>query len=180
VTPKQPIPPIELVQGTHIVISGVFDAGVYYVEAPQDHRPVFIMPWKGNTLIGTTERTVTGAPEEFLPAEEEIDYLLETLQRYFPHRTPQRDQIVERFAGTRVLPANGGNHSAKRRETTFAIDNPTRPRILTIFGGKLTAYRATAEKVLNSISPSLGVREGGVDTHSIRLFIDKTDFEVVN
>ncbi len=179
VTPKQSTPPIELVQGTHIVVPGALQAGVYYVEAHQDHRPVFIIPWKGNTMVGTTERTVTGAPGEFLPAEEEIDYLLETMGRYFPHRTPRKDQIIERFAGTRVLPVNDGEHGSKPRETIFATDNSTHPRIVTILGGKLTAYRATAEKVLKTISPSLSVPERGGNTQSIRLSVARSGVESV-
>lgn len=179
VTPKQLTPPIELVQGTHIVVPGVLQAGVYYVEAPQDHRPVFIIPWKGNTMVGTTERTVTGAPGDFLPAEEEIDYLLETVGRYFPLRTPGRDQIIEQFAGTRVLPVNEGEHGRKPRETTFAMDDSMHPRILTILGGKLTAYRATAEKVLKTISPSLGAPERVDGTQSIRLSVDRSGVESI-
>ncbi len=180
VTPKQHTPPMELVQGTHIVVPGVLRAGVYYVEAPQDHRPVFIIPWKGNTMIGTTERTVSGASQECLPAEEEIDYLLETVGHYFPHKAPAKHQIVECFAGTRVLPVNEGKHGSKPRETTFATDDAARPRILTILGGKLTAYRATAAKVLKAISPHLGAPKHGDDTQTIRLSVDRTRVETIN
>ncbi|NIQ29143.1 MAG: FAD-dependent oxidoreductase, partial [Acidobacteria bacterium] len=45
-----PARPIDLVQGTHLVVPGRPERGIYYVEAPRDGRAVFIMPWKGNTL----------------------------------------------------------------------------------------------------------------------------------
>lgn len=55
VTPRPRRLDFDLVQGTHIVVADPSPPGVFYVEAPQDGRAVFVMPWEGRTLIGTTE-----------------------------------------------------------------------------------------------------------------------------
>jgi glycerol-3-phosphate dehydrogenase len=144
---------MDLVQGTHIVLPGEIARGIYYVEAPADRRAVFVMPWEGKTLVGTTESFYTGDPAKVQPLPREIDYLRETFRHYFPDRD---DTVVDSFAGLRVLPAGDGVAFGKDRETRLHADVASLPRVLTIYGGKLTGYRATAEKVVEAVRPGLG------------------------
>ena len=69
----------------------------------------------------------------------------------------------------RVLPAGDGRAFRRSRETILDVDDAARPRVLTIYGGKLTAYRATAEKVLRRIAPSLPARRPRADTRELPL-----------
>lgn len=151
---------IDWVQGTHLVLDRPALAHCFYCEAPQDGRAVFVLPWQGKTLVGTTERTVLSARAQPSPAEEE--YLLTVYNHYFPQSPCGREHIVTAFAGVRVLPVDGLKHSANRRsrETVFTQDNPDQCRYVGIYGGKLTSYRATAEKVLNLLAPYLGAALG--------------------
>ena len=75
VKPPIEIPAVDLVQGTHIVIAHPLSQGIYYVESPTDGRAVFVMPWKGQTLIGTTETPYRGNPSDVAPLPEEEEYL---------------------------------------------------------------------------------------------------------
>ncbi|MGB7933168.1 MAG: FAD-dependent oxidoreductase [Gammaproteobacteria bacterium] len=150
--PRPPTTAVELVQGTHLVLEGHLEKGGYYLEAPADRRAVFLLPWKGRTLLGTTETVYTGHPADVAPLAGEEAYLLETLRRYFPHR-PQ--QVVDRFAGLRVLPAAGSAVFARSRETRLESDDPRRPRVVAIYGGKLTGYRATAQRVMRLLHRTL-------------------------
>ncbi len=156
VEPAIPIPDVDLVQGTHIVIPHPLTAGIYYVESPTDGRAVFVMPWAGATLIGTTETPYRGDPDDVHPLAAEEEYLLAVIRHYFPalkHLT--RDDITERFAGLRVLPAATQAAFDRSRETIFTTDRDVRPRVLCIYGGKLTGWRAAAAHVMQRISPSL-------------------------
>jgi len=166
-----PIPvPVELVQGTHIIVPGLLSHGIYYVEAPADGRAVFVMPWNGNTLVGTTETRFRGDPCAVAPTDDEVDYLLATLSHYFPrYRGRGKCQLVSAFAGLRVLPAGEGSAFARPRETVLQVDNETTPRVLSLFGGKLTAYRATAQKVVEKIARSLPAFDPKADTATLRL-----------
>jgi len=156
--------PIDLVQGTHLVIDGRLDRGVYYLEAP-DRRAVFAMPWQGRILLGTTETAFTGDPATVAPLPEERRYLLGILARYFPaYRNPIGTKVVDAFAGLRVLPAGSQSASRRSRETMLHADRPNRPRVLSIYGGKLTTYRATAEKVMRRIRSSLPDRSPAAST----------------
>ena len=158
---------MDLVQGTHIVVPGQI-SHPYYLEAPQDGRAVFVLPWKNNIMVGTTELNYHGDPADVRPTEAEIDYLLEIYNHYFKRELASAD-VIEAFAGLRVLPAGGGNASSKSRETHFHEDDPARPRVVSIYGGKLTSYRATAEKLLRRIKNVLPETTPVADTRSLEI-----------
>ena len=156
IQPAIPIPDVDLVQGTHIVLPFAVTAGIYYVESPTDGRAVFVMPWHGATLIGTTETPYRGEPDKVHPLPEEEEYLLAVARHYFPaFRHLRRAHITQSFAGLRVLPAATETAFDRSRETIFSTDREPKPRVLGIYGGKLTGWRAAAAHVLDRISSSL-------------------------
>ena len=163
---------IDLVQGTHLVVPGTLTQGIYYVEA-EDKRAVFVMPWQGNTLVGTTESAYHGDPADVRPLPQEQAYLLRTLARYFPqYRSGQ--PVLATMAGLRVLPASGDGGSAlsvnaRSRETVLHPDRQDHPRLLTVYGGKLTTYRLTAERVMTRLAGVLPVRKVVADTRHLKL-----------
>lgn len=175
ITPAPSQLKIDLVQGTHIVVPGTLTQGVYYVEA-QDKRAVFIMPWRGNTLVGTTESTYQGDPMDVRPLPHEQDYLMKTLINYFPrYRSEQR--ILSAIAGLRVLPSGGGQNrrgassiNTWSRETILHTGRQDPPSLLTIYGGKLTTYRLTAERVMARVIGVLPVRKVVADTRYLKLY----------
>ncbi len=158
---------IDLVQGSHLLLPAGLKQGIYYVEAPQDRRAVFLMPWKGNTLIGTTEHDYQGDPAKVCPQPEEERYLMEVATHYFPRLGPLKP--ISRFAGLRVLPTADDSAFSRSRETILHTDRSEQPRVLTIYGGKLTAYRAAAERVMQRLLPSLPERSIIADTRQLPL-----------
>ena len=158
---------ISLVQGAHIVLPGKVTQP-YYLESPSDQRAVFVLPWKDNILVGTTETAFEGDPAEVSASAAEIEYLLEIYNHYFRHRYTTGD-VIETFAGLRVLPAGEGAAFSRSRDTVFVRDDETRPRVVSILGGKLTAYRATAEKLVKSLKPFLPATRAIADTARLPL-----------
>lgn len=170
VSPTPDTPALDLVQGTHMVVRGSIRRGIYYVESPGDGRAVFVMPWHSGVLVGTTETEFRGDPDRVRPLPAEIGYLREVLCRYFPaFRPPGACEVIESFAGLRVLPRATGAAFHRRRETLLQFDNPQRPRFVAIYGGKLTGWRATAERLLRDIAPSLPARTPRADTRELRV-----------
>ncbi|MFV1998461.1 MAG: glycerol-3-phosphate dehydrogenase/oxidase [Acidiferrobacterales bacterium] len=156
---------VDLVQGSHIVLEGKTERGVYYLEAPKDRRAVFVMPWHEHTLVGTTEKHYEGDPAKVIATQEEIDYLLETFRHYFPKRVTN---IIDSFAGLRVLPQGTGDAFNRPRDITLH-ETVKHPGLITIYGGKLTGYRATAQKTIAQLEKTLGRRETIADTHKLKL-----------
>jgi len=170
VNPPVPQRAIECVQGTHIEIDGHLQQGFYYLEAPQDQRAVFVMPWHGRILVGTTETAYQGDPAQVKPLVEEQDYLLQTLGHYFPaYNRLERQDIRSSFAGLRVLPAGSGKASSRPRETLLQYDQDAHAHLVTIYGGKLTAYRATAERLIEDIARYMPDRKRKADTRRVSL-----------
>ncbi len=160
----------ELVQGTHILLDGTLSKGIYYLESPSDARPVFVMPWKNQIMVGTTETVYDGDPGDVKPLVAEKTYLLEVLSYYFPHfRSEQTARITSAFAGLRVLPSSGSSLGARSRDTIIDVDDPKLPRVLTIYGGKLTAYRLTAKKVMQQLAIRLPQRPPKANTATLPL-----------
>lgn len=169
ITPAIGVPALELVQGTHIVVPGSPERGIYYVESPRDGRAIFVMPWGGRTLVGTTETRFHGDPDQVHPLASERHYLLSVLRHYFPRYAPLELRVPEAFAGLRVLPAGRGHAFHRSRETLLMPDRRQRPRVLSIYGGKLTGWRATAERAMRRIAGSLPARRPRADTRVTRL-----------
>ncbi|WP_432473219.1 FAD-dependent oxidoreductase [Amphritea sp. HPY] len=158
------LPAIELVSGSHLVLRSQLSRRCFYLQAA-DRRVIFLLPWQGKTLVGTTEQPFTGEPGSVSASAEEIDYLLTTVHRYFP----QADlSIDETFAGVRVLPVAGGAAFSRVRETRIYYDCPDNPKVVALYGGKLTDYRAVSEGLVDSLADRLGP-SSGVSTATISL-----------
>ena len=166
ISPPPPHIEIDLVQGAHILFDKPIADGILYTEAPQDGRAVFIMPWQDQTLVGTTETAFTGSPDDVRAVPEEIFYLEETLNHYFPNYS---GSMTGSFAGLRVLPRAESSLSGRSRETIFVTDSASHSRYVGIYGGKLTGYRATAIKVMKLIEHSLPTHKSIAKTELLKL-----------
>ena len=151
IEPKPPMINVDLGKGTHLQCAQQLSAKCFYLEAQSDHRAVFVLPYKGGTLVGTTETLFEGNPDGVSPSREEVDYLLEIMHHQFPHFN---HNPINAWAGLRVLPANKKSPFKRSREVQFAET----PNYIAIYGGKLTGYRATAEVVLKKIRKSMQQR----------------------
>jgi glycerol-3-phosphate dehydrogenase len=167
VNPPVVLPEVELVQGSHLLLPPLLQH-YFYLEAPQDKRAVFVLPWQGKLMIGTTEKLHLEKPEAAHCTAAEQDYLLATLLHYFPNLQVPAERI-ESFAGLRVLPLNNKSAFKRTRDVLFAVDDEANPRVLSLMGGKLTTYRATAQVALHRIKTSLPTRDVRADTRQLML-----------
>ncbi|HEX5756824.1 MAG TPA: FAD-dependent oxidoreductase, partial [Arenimonas sp.] len=165
VQPALPLQAVDCVLGSHLVIEPRLSERAFYLESPSDGRAVFALPWKGRTLLGTTEHVYRGDPDRVAPPLSDTDYLLGVLAHYFP---TFEAQVIDRFAGLRVLPAGDGSAFRRPRECVLQRD-PQHPRLLNLSGGKLTGYRAIAERVAATLRVPLGARKAIADTAELRL-----------
>ncbi len=157
--------PIELFKGSHLILEGHIDHRGYYLESPIDQRVIFLLPWQGNTLLGTTEELFNGDPAKAEASQQEIDYLLATAKHYFPQ---QQLNVLDQFAGIRVLPQSSGRAFSRAREAVLHQDRQ-HPRLISLYGGKLTTYRHVAEKTVGLAAKILGYRKAVIDTKAISL-----------
>ena len=133
---------LSLVRGSHIVLNEpVSDSGLL-LQSTTDRRVFFVLPWKGRTLVGTTEVLQHEPPDHVHPSDEEIAYLIERFNRYF--RTPiSRLDVRSSFAGVRPLVGRASSPSALDRDSRVVREG----NLINVFGGKMTTFMALARKV---------------------------------
>jgi glycerol-3-phosphate dehydrogenase len=149
-------------QGVHLVLPRDFLPGHCALMVPKtdDGRVLFVVPWHGKAIVGTTDTPVPHADVEPRPLEDEIRFLIEHAGRYLT-RDPKREDVLAVYAGLRPLvKATGvdGNTAALSRDHTISV---SRTGLVTIVGGKWTTYRKMGEDVIDKAATiaHLEVRE---------------------
>ena len=142
------------VRGSHIVLprfSGAPTAGLYTEAA--DGRPIFVLPWNEQLLVGTTEVADSGDPSKTVPSQEEIDYLFRTVSQLFPKAKFSPQDIKYAFAGVRPLPATPGDKPSAVTRRHFLHDHADdgATRLISVIGGKLTTAAALARECARKI-----------------------------
>ncbi|MCB1955531.1 MAG: glycerol-3-phosphate dehydrogenase/oxidase [Rhodocyclaceae bacterium] len=131
-------------QGVHLVVDGDFLAGDNALLVPEtdDGRVLFVIPWYGKLVIGTTDTPRDDLPLEPRALESEIDFILDTAGRYLA-RPPRREDVRSVFAGLRPLVGGdgGGRTASLSREHRVDVSDSG---LVTITGGKWTTYRRMA------------------------------------
>lgn len=131
---------LDTVRGSHLVLERECQQA-YLLEAPDERRIFFVLPWQGKTLVGTTEvRQQPDEPVECSAAER--DYLLAAYDHYTT--TPvSTANVSSDFAGIRPLLYSAADPGKASRE--YALER--QGQLLNVFGGKWTTSLALAHKV---------------------------------
>lgn len=146
-------------KGIHLVV----DAGrlpihhALMMSSPHDKRVVFGIPWGlGRTVIGTTDTFFDGNPDRVEPTKEDVTYLLETANAYFPAQELTPDDVLATWSGLRPLlapeDADEGASAVSREHVIYDS-----PGFVTIAGGKLTTFRRMAAEVVDKAIGQLGL-----------------------
>ncbi|MGA2651765.1 MAG: glycerol-3-phosphate dehydrogenase/oxidase [Terracidiphilus sp.] len=130
-------------QGIHLVFDRSFLKSDTALMVPRtsDGRVLFVIPWHGHAVAGTTDTPVDAPSLEPRALEEEIEFVLETAGRYLS-RPPGREDVLAVYVGLRPLVKGEGKTSALSRDHVIHVDTSG---LLTITGGKWTTYRHMAE-----------------------------------
>jgi glycerol-3-phosphate dehydrogenase len=142
------------VRGSHIVLPrfpGAPSAALYTEAA--DGRPVFLIPWNEQVMVGSTEIPDNGDPGRTTPSPEEIEYLLRTVKQLFPKANLSAHDIKYTFAGIRPLPSSPGNKpsAVTRRHILHDHTADGAARMISVVGGKLTTAASLARECARKI-----------------------------
>jgi len=151
---------LRLVKGSHIVVRKMFDHDHAYIFQNPDRRIIFAIPYEGEfTLIGTTDVEHRGAIDAVRIDDDEIRYLCEQASRYFERPVVPAD-VVWSFSGVRPLLDDGsGDPAAVTRDYLLELDTAQAP-LLTVWGGKLTAFRKLSEEAADLLQAPLRPASG--------------------
>jgi glycerol-3-phosphate dehydrogenase len=137
-------------QGVHLVVDATHFPGTHALMIPKtdDKRVLFAVPWHNKVVIGTTDTPVDEIAAEPMVLEEEVDYILEHINRYV-RPAIDRNDIKSVFAGLRPLVrAKEGTSTALLSRDHTIVVSPS--GLVTITGGKWTTYRKMAQDAVDN------------------------------
>jgi glycerol-3-phosphate dehydrogenase len=142
------------VRGSHIVLprfSGSPSAAVYTEAA--DGRPIFVLPWNDQILVGTTEVADNGDPAKTVPSAEEVTYLVRSVAQLFPKARISAQSVKHAFAGIRPLPYSPDSRpsAVTRRHILHDHADDGAVHMLSVIGGKLTTAASLARDCARKI-----------------------------
>lgn len=156
-------------QGAHIVLDPGFLPGRTALMVPRtgDGRVMFAIPWRGHTLIGTTDTPIAEPSLEPRPLREEVEFLLRTAARYL-RVAPAVEDVRSVFAGVRPLVSRRETHvtAALARDHAIQIDPSG---LITTIGGKWTTYRHMAEQTVDRAAAVAGLAQRRCSTAALRI-----------
>ncbi len=154
-------------QGIHLVFDRSFLKGDTALMVPRtsDGRVLFVIPWHGHAVAGTTDTPLDAPCLEPRPLEEEIEFILETAGRYLT-RPPMRADVLSVYVGLRPLVKGDGKTSALSRDHVIHVDPSG---LLTITGGKWTTYRHMAEDCVDHCITLGRLKDAACRTRDLRI-----------
>jgi glycerol-3-phosphate dehydrogenase len=164
---EEEVPRIRPSRGTHLILSQERLPVVSGAIVPAGSgRTIFVLPWLGRTLIGTTDNDYEGGLEHVPPGSDDITYLLDAVNEFFGESLT-RDDLTGAYAGVRPLISTGDpkksvdiSRKAELYETSSGL--------VTITGGKLTTWRRMAKLAVDRIVEREG-RDAACRTEEIPL-----------
>lgn len=158
-------------QGVHLVLPAELFPGksALAVARTDDGRVLFIVPWCGRALLGTTDTPVAEPTYEPRPLEQEIAFLLDHASRYLT-RVPRPEDICSVYVGLRPLvratqQVAGKTGTVSRDHAVFVSPSG----LISVVGGKWTTYRKMAEDTVNRAASVAGLDIQPSTTADLRL-----------
>ena len=143
-------------KGVHLVVDAKRLAPRHAVVMKQKKRIVFCIPWgQDRTVIGTTDTFWDRPPEEVHTDAEDVAYLLDLANNYFPEAKLTPSDVLATWAGVRPL-IKPDSDVATASDVSREHHILERPGLVTIAGGKLTTYRRMAAEVVDHAGKQLG------------------------
>ncbi len=145
-------------RGSHLLLPGwrlpVAQAFTFLHE--RDRRPVFVFPWEGATVVGTTDLDhCEDLDQSASISNEELDYLLAACTQQFPGAEVTANDVLSTWSGVRPVVGSAGAHQDKPSNETREHVLWQEPGCVTLAGGKLTTFRPQAIEVLKACAAML-------------------------
>lgn len=140
---------LNISQGSHFVLprSWLPGGNALIIPKTDDGRVLFAIPWRGHTLVGTTDEAVPSASLEPRALEQEREFLADHIQQVFGRR-PGADDVLSVWSGLRPLVSQEGQaNTAKLSRSHKVFVSPA--GLVTVTGGKWTTYRRMAEDAVD-------------------------------
>lgn len=125
--------------------------------ADKEKRIVFGIPRHEMTIIGTTDTDFSGDPADVATTKEDVEYLMNIANEYFPGARLTADDIIASYAGVRPLVDDGAESESKTSREHLIHRDPK--NVTFVAGGKYTTYRLMAEQTLKTVLEGFSIED---------------------
>lgn len=142
-------------KGIHVMVPRISKAALT-IEAGSGH--LFALPWRGHTLLATTDTPFTGDPATVGVSESDIEDFLAIFRKYLPAAPLATDKVEFFYAGLRPLVSDGSKDSYNVSRRSELVDHGKEGSLDGVFsalGGKWTTSRDLAEKITDALAVKL-------------------------
>jgi glycerol-3-phosphate dehydrogenase len=136
-------------KGIHLVVDRARVPVPDTVVMSEGKRILFAIPWGERTILGTTDTDYNGSLDDVRADDEDIRYVLQITNQFFPKAELTERDVISHWAGLRPLIANP-NGKPSDISRSHDIESPE-PGWWDVAGGKLTTYRLMAEQTVDRI-----------------------------
>ncbi|MGE3723980.1 MAG: FAD-dependent oxidoreductase [Candidatus Sericytochromatia bacterium] len=151
-------------KGIHIVtrVIAPLDQALTLTNEAGEH--LFVIPWRGHTLIGTTDREFRGHPDDFKVTLEDIDELIDKTNRMYPAAELTRSDVLYYYGGLRPIveketKVKTDSYKASRKHEVYNHEEEGIHGLISVIGGKYTTARHLAEQVVDQVYHQLKINK---------------------
>jgi glycerol-3-phosphate dehydrogenase len=148
---------IKTTKGVHLVTRRI-SQNALVIFSQSDGRLLFVIPWQGYSLIGTTDTVYSGDKETIQTEMGDVTYLVNEVKHSFPDFTS--DDIFYTIAGLRSLVSAKNQKVSNISRSHKLVDHETTEGLqglVSILGGKMTGYRSIAQETVDLICRKFGL-----------------------
>ncbi len=145
-------------KGIHVLTPPIGPDDTALALPTPDGRHLFILPWRGHSLIGTTDVPFEGHPDDPLVTEADIRDLLTTLNATYPPAALTLDDVQHAYGGLRPIVDEQtavDTYEASRKYEIYDHVDDGISGLFTVIGGKYTTSRALAESLVDRVMDAL-------------------------
>jgi glycerol-3-phosphate dehydrogenase len=147
-------------KGVHLLVERerIGNESALTLIAPRDGRVMFVLPAGEFAIVGTTDTYEDVAPAEVRASTDDVSYLLEAANHFFPDARLTDGDVIAAWAGLRPLAAAHGAMGDPGSASREHAIREAVPGLVSVTGGKLTTYRVMSREVVDAVQRSLGQR----------------------
>lgn len=145
-------------EGIHILTAKPLISGKFSVGSGTATGRYLLIPWRGHTLIGTTDKAYSGDPDKYRVTKQSIQELIDTVNASFGDGTLAYADVKHAYGGLRPLVEDQTKetYTSSRRYEINDNAGDGLDGLITVEGGKYTTSRNLAENCLKLVERKLG------------------------
>jgi glycerol-3-phosphate dehydrogenase len=177
-TDKKPSHKLLRSKGIHVLVPSL--TREFALTMATEHGHFFVLPWRGHTLLGTTDTAFTGDPDKVGVDERDIADFFAFINTHLPNAQLTRDKVEFFYAGLRPLVDDGSGDTYGASRRAELVDHGKDDGLNGLFsaiGGKWTTSRHLAQQVVDRLVEKLGIKARECDTATAKLPAVSVDVE---